>query len=85
MKKITFLILCFLTINFCLAQNTCEDAIEVDLGNHSYGTIDGDAAPINCAVVFSNGDHGEWYKFTPENDYNIRVSIDLASNTGGDS
>ncbi|WP_304036605.1 FG-GAP-like repeat-containing protein [Mesonia mobilis] len=85
MKKITFLILCFLTINFCLAQNTCEDAIEVDLGNHSYGTIDGDAAPINCAGVFSNGDHGEWYKFTPENDYNIRVSTDLSSNTGGDS
>ena len=84
--KILLLILA-LTTNIVNAQdgNTCASAITVTLGNYTYGTIDGDPAPDNCAGTYSNGSNGEWYIFTPTTANNYTVSTDLSSNSGADT
>ena len=80
MKKITFLFLTFYT----QAQNTCETALEIGVGNYNVLTIDGNPAPINC-LNYTNGAQGEWYKFTATEAVQLTVSTDLASNIGKDT
>lgn len=88
MKKITLLTLCVFTIAFNYAQNdgsSCGQAIEVGLGTHTYNTINGDPAPLNCTGSYSNGTSGDWYSFIPTVSQNITITTNLAGNNGGDT
>lgn len=83
MKKITLLLVLLLTFQI-QAQDTCETALEIGVGNYHVSIIDGNPAPINC-LNYTNGTQGEWYKFSSTEEIQLTVSTDLASNTGKDT
>ncbi|MGB1308006.1 MAG: FG-GAP-like repeat-containing protein [Oceanihabitans sp.] len=88
MNKITFFLLFIFTFYNVNAQgpgDNCVQAIAVNLGVHSYSTINGDEPPADCVGQFSNGTNGEWYSFTHDTTENITVSTDLAINNGADT
>jgi hypothetical protein len=75
--------ICSLGIN---AQNTCADALPIELGVHTVDNIDGSEVPSPiCAGNGTNASGGEWYSFVTDEDAQITVSTDLAINDGGDT
>ncbi|MEO8515277.1 MAG: FG-GAP-like repeat-containing protein [Flavobacterium sp.] len=84
MKRITlFIILCF-GFNTTNAQNTCATALPAIAGTFTVGTIDGTAPTAICAGT-GNATFGEWYTYTPSQNYTVTVTTDLVINTGKDT
>ncbi|MFZ6052447.1 FG-GAP-like repeat-containing protein [Halocola ammonii] len=68
------------------AQDTCEDALPIELGIYEVEAIDGTEIPLPiCTTNGEGAEGGEWYSFTHEEDVQITVSTDLAINNGGDT
>ncbi len=70
------------------AQNTCLTALPISAGTYTVSVIDGTDVPDPiCAANGPIGANaaGEWYVYTPSDDYSVTVSTDLAANTGGDT
>ena len=89
MKFFTLFIISFLVINFANAQNTCATAVNVTAGTFSVGTINGTEVPdATCALqgpITIPGAAGEWYKYTPAQNYSLTITTDLQVNFGKDS
>lgn len=86
MKKITLTIFTLLFVaQFTKAQDSCAQALGITAGFHVVGPING-AVPTPC----EGGDPiptnnripaGEWYKYTPTQNYTITITSDIAQNT----
>lgn len=69
-----------------LAQNTCNTAIAVSEGTFTVAAIDGAEVPDPiCADNGAGATAGEWYVYTPTDDYTVTVTTDLQVNDGGDT
>ncbi len=71
-----------------LSQNTCASSVAITAGIYTVDTIDGTEAPTPiCAVngPVATNPAGEWYIYTPSDDYSVTVTTDLVVNTGGDT
>ena len=69
-----------------MAQNTCATALAVGAGTHTISVIDGSEVPSPiCAPNGTGATNGEWYVYTPTQDYTVEVSTDLAQNNGRDT
>ncbi len=71
------------------SQNTCATALPITAGLYTVAVIDGSDVPTPiCAdngVINGPNGAGEWYIYTPGDDYTVTVSTDLAANSGGDT
>jgi len=83
MKKITLLFLLFITLN-SFAQDTCGTALPITAaGTFIVSTVDGTAPTTFCTTsgTITNNPHGEWYAYTPTQDYTVTVTSNIAANT----
>jgi hypothetical protein len=88
MKKIIFII-SFLTLFFqtMKAQDTCASAVQISTpGFYSVGVINGTQIPspvcaANGSIPAANIPAGEWYVYTPEQNYTVTISTDIVQNT----
>lgn len=88
MKKITLMItlltLFFQTIN---AQDNCATALEISSpGLYTVGIINGSQIPSpictsNGAIPAAHIPAGEWYVYTPDQNYAVTISSDIPENT----
>lgn len=87
MKHLNSLILLFMVPAFgAFAQNTCATALPITAGTHTVDTIDGTEIPDPiCAQNGAGATNGEWYVYTPTQDYTVTLTTDLVQNTGGDT
>lgn len=75
----------FFTAN---AQDSCSDAMEIEVGTTTIGEIDGeylgsdDGGCWNPPTTGTDADSAEWYVFTAESTGLIRINTDLAANDG---
>ena len=68
------------------AQNTCATALPITAGVHTVAIVDGSDVPDPiCAANGAGASAGEWYTYTPTQDYTINLSTDLSQNTGIDT
>jgi hypothetical protein len=83
MKKILPILLLFNSL-WCFGQNTCSSALPITAGLHLVTAIDGTEFPTPiCALngaIASNG-KGEWYSYTPTQNYTVTVSTNIVENT----
>ena len=84
-KNITLLFACLAFI--CVrAQDDCANALQITAGIYIIDLVDGTEVPSPvCASGGDNSDHGEWYRYTADEDYTLTVTTDLANNTGIDT
>ena len=82
MKKITLIIaLCFIA-QFVKSQNTCATAVPINVaGNYVVGPINGALPSPICANNGAGATFGEWYVYTPTQNYTVTISTDIAANT----
>jgi hypothetical protein len=70
------------------SSNTCSAADGAthitSAGTFSISSFDGTAPPTGCSPG-SVADNGEWFAYTPTNDYLVVVSSDIAGNNGIDT
>lgn len=87
MKKFTFILLLGLIyIPRVQAQDTCLTALPITAGIHTVGVINGTQIPtpvcaVNGDVPAANIPAGEWYSYTPTQNYTVTVSSDIVANT----
>lgn len=68
------------------SQNTCATALPITAGNHVVTVVDGTEVPAPiCAANGPGATAGEWYLYTPADDYTVTVTTDLAVNAGEDT
>lgn len=85
-KKITYFILIgFVYSTFSFGQDNCASAINITAGTHVVSAVNGPEFPTPiCAAngAITNGSPaGEWYAYTPTQNYNLTVTTDIAENT----
>jgi hypothetical protein len=88
MKKITFLFVLLFLAQQSKAQDTCATAITLPgFGYYVVDAINGTQVPTPlCDTQFgvvpaTRPPGGEWYVYTPTQDYSVKVTTDLALNT----
>lgn len=87
MKKSTFLSAFFMLLCYSLnAQDTCANAIPINAGIYAVGVINGTQIPTpTCAangdIPVANIPAGEWYSYTPTQNYTVTISSDIVANT----
>ncbi|NBU81501.1 MAG: T9SS C-terminal target domain-containing protein [Flavobacteriaceae bacterium] len=85
MKKIILLITFLFFGQVTKAQDTCATAINISAGIYTIGVINGQVpAPVcasNGAIPTANIPAGEWYVYTPTQNYTVTVTSDIAANT----
>lgn len=84
MKKFTLFLIFIITTIAVNAQDTCATALPITAGIHTCNGIDGEDPVLDC-IVNTTGNNGEWYTYTPSQDYFITISTDLQQNSGGDT
>ncbi len=86
MKHI-YIAACFFTFTgVAVAQTTCATAVPITAGVHTEDTIMGTDVPDPICAANGNGaTAGEWYTYTPTQDYTVTLTTDLAQNAGGDT
>jgi len=85
MKKITLLILLSVGIQFSNAQDNCIDAMVIPgAGFYVVDGITGSQVPTpicaNNGTIGTDG-KGNWYSYTPTQNYTVTVSTDISNNT----
>lgn len=83
MKKITILMLTFISISFFQvnAQDTCATAQGITAGTYTVSTIDGTQIPLPvCSSNGTGASNGEWYSYTSTINVNVTVTTDLQVN-----
>jgi hypothetical protein len=81
MNKLYTLLLCFGGFGSLYAQNTCATALPASVGLYTVAAIDGSDVPAPiCAPNGAGATAGEWYAYTPSQNYTVTVSTDLAQN-----
>ena len=76
MKTNLYIILFYFisTFNFAQTGNNCLDAIPIEAGLHSLGSIDGDSYALNCTEYSAENGNLEWYSYTSNGDYLITIT-----------
>jgi len=85
MKTITLLLSLCLSVGMLNAQDTCATAVAIQAGLNTVSGIDGTDAPNPVCTGGSQASLGEWYSYTPTQDYSVTLTTDLAQNSGGDT
>jgi hypothetical protein len=83
MKKIIIIVIVCMTFLVSNAQNennTCADATNVTVGTYTVTAINGSQAPTPLCGLNASGTMGEWYKYTPTQNYTVTVTTDLLIN-----
>lgn len=85
MKKITFLcILCF-ALQYANGQDTCASATVITTaGLYVVGPINGAVPTLICTdngAVTNATPRGEWYSYTPSQNYTVTISTNIAQNS----
>lgn len=87
MKKITLFIVLFFLAQFTNAQDTCAGAFPITTaGSYVVGVINGTQIPSpvcngGAAIPAANIPAGEWYAYTPTQNFTVTVTTDIAANT----
>lgn len=85
MKKITLLLLLFYTFQSVNAQDTCAAPIAITTaGFYVVGQINGAIPTVICESSTPETpapSFGEWYTYTPSQNYTVTVSTDITQNT----
>ena len=85
MKKITLLLTLFFFVQITKAQDNCDGAIVLTgAGVYIVGPLNGSVPTPVCALngaVTNATPAGEWYKYTPSQNYTVTITTDLAANT----
>jgi hypothetical protein len=87
MKKITLLLTFFALFSQTIkAQDTCASALAITTsGLYTVGVINGTPPTTFCApngtIPAINIPGGEWFAYTPEQNYTVTISSDIAANT----
>lgn len=85
MKKTLLLFLFLVIICNINAQNTCDTALPItSTGIFGVSSVDGTAPTLFCAEngTINNGNpRGEWYAYTPSQDYTVTVTSSLTGQT----
>ncbi len=65
------------------AQDTCASALPITAGTHVVTAVNGTAPTTFCAANGALGANaaGEWYSYTPTQDYSVTITSDIAANT----
>jgi hypothetical protein len=86
MKKITCLFILFFCFQFLNAQNTCGTALSISGGSFQIPIIDGTDIPSPvCTDNGTGATAGEWYKYSPTQNYTVTVTTELQINSGNDT
>lgn len=83
MKKKLLLSLSLIFSLTMLGQNTCDTALPITAaGTFVVSTIDGAPPTLFCAANGALGTtpHGEWYAYTPSQDYTVTITSYIAAN-----
>lgn len=87
MKKITLIIILSTISQLSFGQDNCVEALTITAGTHIVGPINGTQIPIpicaNNGAIPTSGrtPAGEWYAYTPTDDYTITLTTDIVENT----
>ncbi|HQX03889.1 MAG TPA: FG-GAP-like repeat-containing protein [Flavobacterium sp.] len=85
MKKITYLILFCIGIQLSNAQDTCASAAVLPgAGLYIVDAVNGLEVPNPVCTEngnIANNGKGEWYSYTPTQNYTITITTDIAANT----
>lgn len=83
MKKITLLLLLNCIFQFSNAQNTCDTALPLTAaGSYVVSAVDGTQVPAPiCADNGGGATKGEWYAYTPTQNYTVTITTNIAANT----
>ncbi len=75
-----------LSCTLAFTQNSCEEPLSVEAGQHTVELIDGAIPTLVCSSGGYDGmDFGEWYTYTAPMDHTITITSDLEINSGGDT
>ena len=85
-EKTTYLlILGILFSQFSFGQDTCASALNITTGLHVVTSVNGTDVPTPiCAAngaITHGSPAGEWYTYTPTQNYNLTITTDIAQNT----
>lgn len=84
LKLTSLLLLGIPLVNF--AQNTCATAQAITAGTYSVAGVNGTEVPtVICAPNGSGATAGEWYTYTPTDDYSLTITTDLPGTAGNDT
>lgn len=86
MKKITLLIALVFSIPSVKAQDSCNAPLSLTgPGTYAVGVINGTAPTLFCAtngaIPAAYVPAGEWYLYTPTQNYTVTITTDIAANT----
>ena len=87
MKKLVLLFLLGIIYSTKIqAQDTCLTALPITAGTYAVGVINGTQIPtpvcaVNGDIPAANIPAGEWYSYTPTQNYTVTISSDIAANT----
>jgi ASPIC and UnbV/FG-GAP-like repeat/Secretion system C-terminal sorting domain len=83
MKKITLLLLLNCIVQISTAQNTCDTALPLTTaGSYVVAAVDGTQVPAPiCADNGGGATKGEWYAYTPTQNYTVTITTNIAANT----
>jgi hypothetical protein len=87
MKKITLMFGLLFAAQFAIAQDTCASAVPISAaGEWVIAAVNGTQVPMPiCAENGDGATAGEWYKYTPTQDYTVTVTSSLPINGGKDT
>lgn len=73
-------------MQFANAQNTCSTALPITAGTFAVDAVNGTEVPTPiCADNGTGATAGEWYLYTPTQNYSVTVTTELAVNSGDDT
>lgn len=83
MKKITLLITMMFFVHHSYSQDTCASALPITTaGLYVVSAVNGSQVPTPvCAPNGTGATAGEWYAYTPTQNYTVTVSSSIAQNT----
>ncbi len=68
------------------AQNSCSNALAITAGTYTVDAVNGPEIPVPlCGTNGVGALHTEWYSYTPDQDYSLTITTDLAQNAGRDT
>ena len=86
MKKTTYLFILFIGFQYLNAQNTCATASQITAGINQIPVINGTDIPTPiCADNGAGATAGEWYTYTPLQNYTVTITTDFQINAGNDT
>lgn len=86
MKEILLILFLFIQSSNFNAQNTCVTAIPISAGTHMVDAVNGTQIPTPiCAENGTGATAGEWYTYTPSQNYTVVVTTELEVNLNKDT